>query len=228
MASDSSRILVVDDEEGITSLLAETLRLAGFTPSVARTGIEALEATKRENHDLVLLDVNLPLMDGFETLSLMRKRNPGLPIIMISARQDRRDVIEGLKAGADDYVTKPFSIEEVVLRIQAVMRRNSIESPDEILKVGPITLSLATYEVHFQDELVELSRTEFNLLHSLMENSTRVMTKDQLLRTVWGYEFLASTNVVDTYISYLRRKLHRDGYAGIKTVRGIGFQIKES
>jgi len=223
-----SRVLVVDDEEGITSLLSETLRLAGFSAVVARTGVEALECLRRDEIDFVLLDVNLPLMDGFECLEKMRERYPSLPIIMISARQDKKDVIDGLRLGADDYITKPFSIEEVVMRINTVLRRSSPDIQHTQLKVGPVVASLTTYEVTFRDEVVELSRTEFKLLCYLMENSERVLTKDQLLREVWGYDFLASTNVVDTYISYLRKKLHRDGYEGIKTIRGVGFQIKAS
>ena len=126
MSSTPSRVLVVDDEEGITSLLSETLRLAGFSAVVARTGVEALECLRRDEIDFVLLDVNLPLMDGFECLEKMRERHPSLPIIMISARQDKKDVIDGLRLGADDYITKPFSIEEVVMRINTVLRRSSL------------------------------------------------------------------------------------------------------
>jgi two-component system OmpR family response regulator len=224
----SVRVLVVDDEPGISSLLTETLRLAGFEAAIASTGIEALEALKRSDFDLVLLDVNLPILDGFQTLAQLRQRSPALPIIMISARLDKSDVIEGLKLGADDYITKPFSIEEVVMRINAVMRRTHQIGDQETLTVGPITLSIASYDVWLDEERVDLSRTEFTLLRILMENPNRVLTKDQLLREVWGYDFATSTNVVDTYISYLRKKLHKGGFAGIKTVRGVGFQLKSA
>lgn len=228
MRTTTLRILVVDDEEGITALLSETLRLAGFDPVVSTTGPDALELVRKNPVDLVLLDVNLPLMDGFQTLVQLRQRHPAIPIIMISARQDKQDVIEGLKLGADDYVTKPFSIEEVVMRINTVLRRVHGESDGMVLRVGPVALSVDTYEAWLGEEKIDLSRTEFNLLRILMEGSNRVLTKDHLLREVWGYDFLTSTNVVDTYISYLRKKLHRHGFEGIKTVRGIGFQIKDS
>ena len=228
MRTTTLKILVVDDEEGITALLSETLRLAGFDPVVSTTGPDALELVRKNPVDLVLLDVNLPLMDGFQTLVQLRQRHPSIPIIMISARQDKQDVIEGLKLGADDYVTKPFSIEEVVMRINTVLRRVHGESDGMVLRVGPVALSVDTYEAWLGEEKIDLSRTEFNLLRILMEGSNRVLTKDHLLREVWGYDFLTSTNVVDTYISYLRKKLHRHGFEGIKTVRGIGFQIKDS
>jgi two-component system OmpR family response regulator len=206
----------------------ETLRLAGFEAAIANTGIEALEDLKRSAFDLILLDVNLPIMDGFQILAQLRQRQPEIPIIMISARLDKKDVIEAFKLGADDYITKPFSIEEVVMRINAVMRRSNQSHSTETIVVGPIKLSLATYEVWFDEEKVELSRTEFNLLRILMENSNRVLTKDQLLRDVWGFDFVTSTNVVDTYISYLRKKLHREGFSGITTIRGVGFQLKSA
>ena len=228
MRGKAVRVLVVDDEPGIASLLMETLRLAGFEAAIANTGIEALEDLKRSAFDLILLDVNLPIMDGFQILAQLRQRQPEIPIIMISARLDKKDVIEAFKLGADDYITKPFSIEEVVMRINAVMRRSNQSNSTETIVVGPIKLSLATYEVWFDEEKVELSRTEFNLLRILMENSNRVLTKDQLLRDVWGFDFVTSTNVVDTYISYLRKKLHREGFSGITTIRGVGFQLKSA
>lgn len=221
------RVLVVDDEDGVRALLSETLRLAGFSPSGAGTGNEAIQLVRKEDFDLVLLDVNLPLMDGFETLTKLRLTHPTLPVIMISARQDKADVIEGLRLGADDYITKPFSIEEVAMRVNTVLRRTRLDQSNLQLQVGPLKLSLDTYEVWFKNEAIQVSRTEFNLLKALMENKGRVMTKDQLLREVWGYDFMTSTNVVDTYISYLRRKLHRESFTGIKTVRGVGFQLRE-
>jgi two-component system OmpR family response regulator len=147
---------------------------------------------------------------------------------MLTARQDKRDVIEGFNLGADDYVVKPFSVEEVILRVNALLRRSAPLEDEKFLTLGPISLSPTTHEVKFHDEPIALSRTEFNLLQLLMENPRRVLSKDTILRQVWGYDFLAATNVVDTYISYLRKKLHRDGYEGIKTVRGVGFQMRES
>lgn len=223
-----SRILVVEDEEGILSLLEETLRIAGFEPITASTGAQALTLTRKEAIDLVLLDINLPLLDGFQVLTKIRQTHPSMPVIMLTARQDKRDVIEGFNLGADDYVVKPFSVEEVILRINALLRRSAPVDDEKVLTLGPISLSQKTHEVKFHDESVALSRTEFNLLQLLMENPRRVLSKESILKQVWGYDFLAATNVVDTYISYLRKKLHRDGYEGIRTVRGVGFQMRES
>jgi two-component system OmpR family response regulator len=223
-----ARILVVEDEEGILSLLEETLRIAGFDPITANSGAQALTLARKESIDLVLLDINLPLLDGFQVLTKLRQIHPSMPVIMLTARQDKRDVIEGFNLGADDYVVKPFSVEEVILRINALLRRSAPPGDKKLLTLGPISLSPTTHEVKFIDEAIALSRTEFNLLQLLMENPRRVLSKDSILRQVWGYDFLAATNVVDTYISYLRKKLHRDGYEGIRTVRGVGFQMRES
>jgi two-component system OmpR family response regulator len=223
-----ARILVVEDEEGILSLLEEILRIAGFDPITANSGAQALTLARKESIDLVLLDINLPLLDGFQVLTKLRQIHPSMPVIMLTARQDKRDVIEGFNLGADDYVVKPFSVEEVILRINALLRRSAPPGDEKLLTLGPISLSPTTHEVKFIDEAIALSRTEFNLLQLLMENPRRVLSKDSILRQVWGYDFLAATNVVDTYISYLRKKLHRDGYEGIRTVRGVGFQMRES
>jgi len=223
-----SRILVVEDEEGILSLLEEMLRIAGFDPITANSGAQALALTRKESIDLVLLDINLPLLDGFQVLTKLRQTHPSMPVIMLTARQDKRDVIEGFNLGADDYVVKPFSVEEVIVRINALLRRSAPADDAKPLILGPISLSPITHEVKFRDEVIALSRTEFNLLQLLIENPRRVLSKDSILRQVWGYDFLAATNVVDTYISYLRKKLHRDGYEGIRTVRGVGFQMRES
>jgi two-component system OmpR family response regulator len=223
-----ARILVVEDEEGILSLLEEILRIAGFDPITANSGAQALTLARKESIDLVLLDINLPLLDGFQVLTKLRQIHPSMPVIMLTARQDKRDVIEGFNLGADDYVVKPFSVEEVILRINALLRRSAPPGDKKLLTLGPISLSPTTHEVKFIDEAIALSRTEFNLLQLLMENPRRVLSKDSILRQVWGYDFLAATNVVDTYISYLRKKLHRDGYEGIRTVRGVGFQMRES
>ncbi|MEY3344407.1 MAG: hypothetical protein RL125_128, partial [Actinomycetota bacterium] len=194
----------------------------------ANSGAQALTLTRKESIDLVLLDINLPLLDGFQVLTKIRQTHPSMPVIMLTARQDKRDVIEGFNLGADDYVVKPFSVEEVILRVNALLRRSAPLEDEKFLMLGPISLSPTTHEVKFHDEPIALSRTEFNLLQLLMENPRRVLSKDTILRQVWGYDFLAATNVVDTYISYLRKKLHRDGYEGIKTVRGVGFQMRES
>lgn len=221
-----SKILVVDDEENIRNLLCETLRLVGFKPTPARNGNEAISLIRKDNFDLVLLDVNMPFLDGFQTLERIRQSSTSIPVIMLSARSDKEDVIAGLRDGADDYIAKPFNIEEVITRIQTVLRRVQPSMGASILEVGPLVLNSETYQVKFADDLVELSKTEFRLLQYLMERPGIVVEKETLLSAIWGYDFDTSTTVVDTYISYLRKKLHRDGFDGIKTIRGIGFQLK--
>ena len=226
MAEPRNTILIVDDEENILSLMAETLRLVGFATETASRGADAISKVRSEKIDLVLLDINMPVMDGFEVLERIHQIKPGLPVIMLSARQEKSDVIDGFRKGADDYVSKPFSVEEVVMRINAVLRRSNGESVSELMSVGPIRIDTGSYQVFFKDEEVSLSKTEFRLLHYLMERSGKVVTKESLLDAIWGYGFETSTNVVDTYVSYLRKKLHRDGFEGIRTIRGVGFQIR--
>jgi two-component system OmpR family response regulator len=227
MVGRRTTILVVDDEENILSLMAETLRLVGFEALTSNRGAEALARIRNEQIDLVLLDINMPVMDGYEVMERLRQIKPQLPVILLSARQEKQEVIEGLRKGADDYVSKPFSVEEVVMRINAVLRRSRGEFTSSKIVVGPITLDTDTFQVFFQEISVSLSKTEFRLLHYLSERVGKVVTKEALLDAVWGYSFETSTNVVDTYISYLRKKLHREGYEGIRTVRGVGFQISE-
>jgi two-component system OmpR family response regulator len=227
VAGRKTTILVVDDEENILSLMAETLRLVGFEALTSSRGADALAKIRSEQIDLALLDINMPVMDGYEVMERMRQIKPQLPVIMLSARQEKQEVIAGLRKGADDYVSKPFSVEEVVMRINAVLRRTQGDLNSSKIVVGPITLDTDTFQVYFLEDAVSLSKTEFRLLHYLSERAGKVVTKEALLDAVWGYSFDTSTNVVDTYISYLRKKLHREGYEGIRTVRGVGFQISE-
>jgi two-component system OmpR family response regulator len=218
------QILVVDDEHGIRTLLSEVLNIAGFQVTMAADGLDALNQIRKNKFDLVLLDVNLPKVDGFAILEKIRASAPAQPIIMISARTEKDDVTHGLRLGADDYIRKPFSVEELVLRVENRLRRTS-NSEVETFICGPIELNELKHQVLFKDQEIELSPTEFNLLLALIHNQNRVMTKEKLLDLVWGLDFETSTNVVDTYISYLRKKLHKDGFEGIKTVRGVGFKL---
>lgn len=218
------RILVVDDEAGIRELIAEVLKLSDFEVVTAADGLIALDLIRNDKFDLIMLDVNLPHVDGFALLEKTRASAPTLPIFMLSARVDKEDVTRGLKLGADDYIRKPFGVEELVLRVENRLRRNS-QSEIAQMTCGPITLREAEHEVFFNEELVDLSPTEFALLAVLMEHQGMVLKKDKLLELVWDLDFETNTNVVDTYISYLRKKLHRDGYEGIKTVRGVGFKL---
>ena len=218
------QILVVDDELGIRTLLSEVLNIAGFQVTIAADGLDALNLIRKNKFDLILLDVNLPKVDGFAILEKIRASAPTQPIIMISARTEKDDVTHGLRLGADDYIRKPFSVEELVLRVENRLRRTS-NSEVETFICGPIELNELKHQVLFKDQEIELSPTEFNLLLALIQNQNRVMTKEKLLDLVWGLDFETSTNVVDTYISYLRKKLHKDGFEGIKTVRGVGFKL---
>ena len=223
---ESARILIVDDEAGVRDLLGDALKMAGFETFVAPDGLTALTMQRKHDPELMIIDINMPKMDGFELVERMRSTGIETPVLMLSARGDRTDVTKGLRIGADDYVKKPFGLEELVLRIQAILRRTRAnEKPDEILFCGPISLDEAKHEVRFNEELIDLSPTEFKLLHFLMLRPGRVIGKEALLSSVWDIDFESNSTVVDTYISYLRKKLHRDGFEGIRTVRGVGFQL---
>ena len=167
-------------------------------------------------------------MDGFELVERLRSTGDNTPALMLSARADRIDVTRGLSLGADDYVTKPFGLEELLLRVKAILRRSHISSVDPAdLRCGPISMDESSHAVFFNEERVDLSPTEFRLLQVLIENKNRVLSKSLLLDEVWGITFESESTVADTYISYLRKKLHKDGFEGIKTVRGVGFVIQE-
>lgn len=219
------QILVIDDEQAIRDLISEVLNIAGYEVSIAADGLDGLNKIRKQKYDLIILDVNLPKLDGFAILEKVRESAPTQPIIMISARTDKDDVTHGLRLGADDYVRKPFSVEELVLRIENRLKRN-LKNQAEVFVCGPITLNDTEHLVTFNDQSVDLSPTEFNLLLILIQNQNRVMTKEKLLDLVWGLDFETSTNVVDTYISYLRKKLHRADFDGIKTIRGVGFKLE--
>jgi two-component system, OmpR family, response regulator len=221
-------ILIVDDEAGVRELLGDALRIAGFETSTASDGMSALTAIRNKKPDLLIIDINMPLMDGFELVERLRSTGDNTPALMLSARADRVDVTRGLTLGADDYVTKPFGLEELLLRVKAILRRSQIStSTGKDLSCGPIKLDEASHTVTFAGDLVDLSPTEFRLLQVLVENKNRVLSKSLLLDEVWGITFESESTVADTYISYLRKKLHRDGFEGIKTVRGVGFVIQE-
>jgi two-component system OmpR family response regulator len=221
-------ILIVDDEAGVRELLGDALRIAGFETATAQDGMSALTAIRNKKPDLLIIDINMPLMDGFELVERLRTTGDNTPALMLSARADRIDVTRGLTLGADDYVTKPFGLEELLLRVKAILRRSQISSANPAdLKCGPISMDESSHIAHFNDERVELSPTEFRLLQVLIENKNRVLSKSLLLDEVWGITFESESTVADTYISYLRKKLHKDGFEGIKTVRGVGFVIQD-
>lgn len=219
-------ILIIDDEAGVRELLADALKLAGFETLTAADAMIAQTILRTAKPDLLIVDINMPLMDGFEFIEKIRGNGDQTPALMLSARADRADVTRGLTLGADDYVTKPFGLEELVLRIRAILRRSQFNESTASLSCGPIALDEASHQVTFNGEAVDLSPTEFRLLHVLLESKGRVLSKSVLLNEVWGINFETETTVVDTYISYLRKKLHRDDFEGIRTIRGVGFQLQ--
>ena len=221
-------ILVVDDEVGVRELLTDALTISGYEVLQSENGLAALEKIKSHKPDLLIIDVNMPMMNGFELVEKLRENGNRTPVLMLSARTDQFDINRGLRIGADDYVTKPFGLEELTLRVKAILKRsNNFDDDYQILICGPIKIDTEKYQVTFNGELIELSPTEYRLLLLLVENKSKVLTKNTLLSEVWGIDFESETTVIDTYISYLRKKLHRDGYQGIKTVRGIGFVIED-
>ena len=220
-------IMIIDDEAGVRELLSDALKLAGFETVAAADAMVAQTLLRTTKPDLLIVDINMPLMDGFEFIERIRGNGDNTPALMLSARGDRADITRGLTIGADDYVTKPFGLEELVLRVRAILRRSQFsEVVPTVLSVGPITLDEESHKVTFEGEVVDLSPTEFRLLHVLLESKGRVLSKSFLLEEVWGINFETETTVVDTYISYLRKKLHRGDFEGIRTVRGVGFQLQ--
>jgi len=219
-------ILIVDDEPGVRDLLRDALEVAGYSTELASNGAEALDLLRRHDCDLCIVDINMPTMDGFEFLAKLREHDTQTPVLMLSARDSPVDVAKGLRYGADDYVRKPFSLEEILLRISAILRRSNAESTDDLVLVsGPIEMNVDTHEITVDAEPVTLSATEFRLLEVLLERKDRLVTRELLLREVWNIDFDSETSVLDTYISYLRRKIHHDDFAPITTVRGVGFKL---
>lgn len=218
------RILVADDDEAVCDTIEDALHLAGYLTVRAKDGQMAIDRVRSDRPDLVILDVNMPKLDGFEVLRKMRSLSISTPAILLTARHEREDTVTGLKLGADDYVKKPFGLEELLLRVAAVLRRVNGEN-DVTLTCGPIALSAARHEVICAGNTIDLSPTEFRLLEYLMENKNRVLTKQQLLDAVWGIDFDSSTTVVETFISYLRKKMSPEIDNMLVTVRGIGFKL---
>jgi two-component system OmpR family response regulator len=224
-----ARLLVVDDEPNIRDLLATSLRFAGFEVFTASTGNEAIREATEHQPDLVVLDVMLPDMDGFTVTRRLRDRGEQYPILFLTAKDETQDKVAGLTVGGDDYVTKPFSLEEVVARIRAVLRRThggSETTVDSALVVGDLRLDEDSHEVHRGDVNIELSPTEFKLLRYLMLNAGRVVSKTQILDHVWDYDWSGEVGIVESYISYLRRKIDVVGDPMIHTKRGIGYVLR--
>ena len=223
-------VLVVDDEEHITELVAMGLRYNDFAVERAGSGREALEAIDRRRPDLVVLDVMLPDLDGFDVIRRLRRTEGAgtrVPIIFLTARDSTQDKVEGLRLGGDDYVTKPFSIEELIERVKAVLRRATGTGPGERkLSYADLELDEDTRDVWRGGKLIELTPTEYKLLHYLLANARRVLTRDQILENVWDYTFAGNASVLETYISYLRQKVDAVDPPLIHTVRGVGYTLR--
>lgn len=223
----SGLILVIEDEPGIVDFLERGLRALGFDVESAQDGITGTDRALNENVDLVVLDLMLPGRDGLEILADLRVAKPELPVIVLTARGEIDDRIIGLDSGAADYLVKPFSLGELAARIRAQLRQAS-QAPGTTMRGADIEIDMITREVTRAGELVRLSTTEFELLTYLLRNRGKVLSREQILRAVWGYDHDPGTNVVDVYIGYLRRKLRRDGgEAPIVTVRSIGYRFDD-
>jgi two-component system OmpR family response regulator len=226
----ATRVLVVDDEPNISALLSATLRLVAYEVRVAESGHAALVAVEEFEPDLVVLDVMLPDLDGFDVARRLRAAGRGVPVLFLTARDALEDRISGLTAGADDYVTKPFSLEEVVLRIRAILRRSRPELDEQadagVLRYADLELFEDAHEVRRAGRLVDLSPTEFNLLRYLLINAGRVVSKAQILDRVWKYDFGGDGRIVESYVYYLRRKIDKSDPPLIHTVRGVGYALR--
>jgi two-component system copper resistance phosphate regulon response regulator CusR len=217
------RILIIEDEVRISSFLEKGLRSSGYTTSVAATGGDGLAMAQTGEFDLVILDIGLPDTDGFAVLEDLRRRDHALPVIILTARDAVADTVHGLEGGADDYVTKPFRFEELLARVKARLRKD--RTPElSVLEVGKAKLNLKTRRVSHGDATVELSAREFALAELFFRHPGQVLTREQLLSNVWGYDYDPGSNIVDVYVGYLRKKIGDDL---IKTVRGMGYRLEE-
>ena len=227
--STTQRILVVDDENSISELIATSLRFVGFDVRTAATGSQALTIAEEFKPHALILDVMLPDQDGFEVCRQLRQDGHSVGVLFLTAKDSVEDKITGLTIGGDDYVTKPFSLEELVARLRALLRRigaTTVEGDDEKVRFADLELDEATHEVRRAGTLIELSPTEFLLLRYLMINADRVVSKSQILDHVWQYDFRGDAGIVETYISYLRKKIDCFEPALIHTVRGVGYRLR--
>jgi len=228
-SSSQPYVLVVDDEEHITEMLAMGLGIHGFDVERTDTGRGALAAIEHRRPDLVILDVMLPDLDGFEVARRLRQTEGAgtrVPVIFLTARDTTQDKVEGLRLGTDDYVTKPFSIEELIERTKAVLRRSSGGPGQHRLSYADLELDEDTRDVWRGGKRIELTPTEYKLLHYLLANARRVLTRDQILEHVWDYTFAGNASVLETYVSYLRRKVDAADPPLIHTVRGVGYSLR--
>ena len=220
------RILVVDDEPSIVDAVATALRYEGFEVDEALTGRAALSAVTQREPDLIVLDWMLPDLDGIEVGRRLRERGFKTAILFLTAKDSTENKVEALRAGGDDYVTKPFSLAEIVARVQAILRRTGSALPGDVLRYADLVLDEQRHEVFRGETQIELTRTEFSLLRYFLLNPRRVLSKGQILQNVWRYNFGGNSNVVETYVSYLRKKLDAAGPPLIRTVRQAGYMLE--
>lgn len=224
MKSPAGEVLVVEDEENIADIVRLYLEREGFKVEICPTASECLDAFERGAPDLVILDIGLPDLDGIEVCKRIRAKRE-TPIIMLTARDAEVDRVVGLEVGADDYVTKPFSPRELVARVKAVMRRTHPEPASEVVKIGPFVVDRGKHEVRRGDEVIELTAKEFDLLWYFCVNRGLVLSRDQIIRAVWGYEYLGESRTIDAHVRQLRRKLGED--FPLKTKWGVGYQLRD-
>ncbi|MDQ2723671.1 MAG: response regulator transcription factor [Actinomycetota bacterium] len=221
-------VLVVDDDEDVRTSLERALRVSGFSVRSAADGISALRAVAELPPDCVVLDINMPGMDGVAVVTALRALGHDVPVCVLSARDTVDDRVAGLEAGADDYLVKPFALDELIARLRALLRRSPpARTSDTMLTVGPLRIDTARRQVTVHEREIELTKREYELLLVLAENATIVLSRQRLLELVWGYDFAVDTNVVDVFVGYVRRKLEVDGAPRLlHTVRGVGFVLK--
>lgn len=221
-------ILIIEDDKGITRVLELEFKHEGYTYDIAMDGKDGLEKFRNNNYGLILLDLMLPEISGMEVCRKVRKLS-SIPIIMLTARRDITDKVIGLDLGADDYVTKPFEMEELLARIRAGLRRGKVEAGKlKLLELADLSINVSTREVIKQGDHIDLTKTEYDLLEYLLRNKELVLTRDQIIEHVWGYDFVGDSNILDVYIRYLRNKLDYPYQTKlIQTVRGVGYILKE-
>ena len=225
------RVLVVDDDRAVRESLRRSLEFNGYDVSLAADGAEALAGIAATAPDVVVMDVMMPRLDGLEATRALRTAGNDLPILVLTARDAIGDRVEGLDAGADDYLTKPFALQELLARLRALLRRvvPRDDAPDETLTFSDLTMDIATREIRRGDRVIELTRTEFTLLEMFLRRPRRVLERSFILEDVWGYDFPTTANSLEVYVGYLRRKTEAEGESRlIHTVRGVGYVLKES
>lgn len=222
------KVLIIEDEQKISRFLQLELKHEGYVAESAADGREGYKMAQDGNYDIIILDLMLPSLSGIEICRRLRAEGVGTPIIMLTAKDDVSDKVTGLDVGADDYMTKPFAIEELLARMRVALKKQTKASEMPVIKAGRLTLDRNKYEAHFDETPITLTKKEFELLAYLMTNKNLVLSREQIVENVWGYEYEAETNVTDVYIRYLRSKIDEEfGTNYIKTVRGIGYQFKD-